>query len=120
MSDTRPPIAAGPIARALTFLNKMSVNFGDAASDAGLGETDVPVEIEGLALAEDEAWEAPGRVPASVAEGACARATPSQARKSKTAKIVFTTSYLDRTDSFVDSVAEKNSTASYSVSLIDV
>src|SRR5438045_7358036 len=34
ISETRPPIAAGPIARASKFLNRMSVTFGGATSGA--------------------------------------------------------------------------------------
>ena len=41
--------------------------------------------------------EVEGRVPASVADGAWARATPWQVRKTTAEAIVFTTSYLGRT-----------------------
>src|SRR5947207_4342344 len=45
ISETRPPIAAGPIDRALKFLNRKSVKFGGAAS--GTGE-DAAEENDGL------------------------------------------------------------------------
>jgi hypothetical protein len=77
MSETRPPIAAGPIERALKFLKKMSVNFGGVAS--GVGDNAVDRD-DGLAVGEpgkfgvSGAGEVEGRVPASVADGAWARA----------------------------------------------
>ena len=79
ISETRPPIAAGPIDRALKFLNRMSVNFGGATS--GTGEDAVEGD-DGLAVGEpgkfgvSGAGEVEGRVPASVADGAWARALP--------------------------------------------
>src|SRR5437588_11244865 len=49
MSDTRPPIAAGPIDRALKFLKRMSVNFGGVAS----GEVEEAAEgDDGLVVGE--------------------------------------------------------------------
>jgi hypothetical protein len=78
MSDTRPPIAAGPVERALKFLKRMSVNFGGATSgtDEGAAEAD-----EGLVVGEPGEFAVSGagevgRVPASVADGAWARALP--------------------------------------------
>jgi len=79
ISETRPPIAAGPIDRALKFLNRMSVNFGGATS--GTGEDAVEGD-DGLVVGEpgkfgvSGAAEVEGRVPASVADGAWARALP--------------------------------------------
>src|SRR5436190_21409134 len=79
VSLTRPPIAAGPIDRALKFLNRMSVNFGGATS--GTGE-DAAEEDDGLVVGVpgkfgfSGAGEVEGRVPASVADGAWARALP--------------------------------------------
>ena len=40
MSDTRPPITAGPIERALRFLNSASVSCGAAKEGLGIGEGD--------------------------------------------------------------------------------
>jgi hypothetical protein len=100
MSDTRPPIAAGPIDRALKFLKRISVNFGGVAAAAGekpgldelsAGELDVAV------AAVSGVGEVAGRVPARVADGAWARAMPWQERKTTAEAIVFTTSYLGRT-----------------------
>ena len=77
MSDTRPPIAAGPIERALKFLKRMSVNFGGATSGAG---EDAAEGDDGLAVGEpgkfgvSGAGEVEGRVPAGVADGAWAKA----------------------------------------------
>ena len=79
MSDTRPPIAAGPIDRALKFLKRMSVNFGGVAS--GEGEEAAEGD-DGLVVGEPAKFavsgigEVEGRVPASVADGAWARALP--------------------------------------------
>ena len=77
MSDTRPPIAAGPIERALKFLKRMSVNFGGATSGAG---EDAAEGDDGLVVGEPGKFavsgEVEGRVPASVADGAWARALP--------------------------------------------
>ena len=79
MSDTRPPIAAGPIDRALKFLKKMSVNFGGATSgtgeDAAEGDNGLVVGEPGK-FAVSGVGEVEGRVPASVAGGAWARALP--------------------------------------------
>ena len=94
MSDTRPPIAAGPIDRALKFLKRTSGNFGAVA--AGAGETAGLDELSagGLDVAVvSGVGEVEGRVPASVAEGAWARATPWQVRKTTAKAIVFTISY---------------------------
>jgi hypothetical protein len=110
MSDTRPPIAAGPIDRALKFLKSMSVNFGGATS--GTGE-DAAEGDDGLVVGEPGKFaisgvgEREGRVPASVADGAWARALPQQVRKTTAEAIVFTALYFDRTGSFVDSVAKE-------------
>src|SRR5438477_9453710 len=65
ISDTRPPIAAGPIDRALKFLKRMSVNFGAADSGAGETATDEVGEVSGDAAGEV----VDGRVPTKVAEG---------------------------------------------------
>jgi len=78
MSDTRPPIAAGPVERALKFLKRMSVNFGGATS--GTGE-DAAEADDGLVVGEPGEFAVSGagevgRVPASVADGAWARALP--------------------------------------------
>jgi hypothetical protein len=79
MSDTRPPIAAGPIERALKFLKKMSVNFGGATSGTGedAAEGDAGLVVgEPVKFAVSGGGEVEGRVPASVADGAWARALP--------------------------------------------
>ena len=74
MSLTRPPIAAGPIDRALKFLKRMSVNFGGV--DCGTG-TVVPDEVGVISGdATGEAVVAPGRAPTRAGDGVCAwRAT---------------------------------------------
>src|SRR5438105_14880160 len=67
MSVTRPPIAAGPIERALKFLKKMSVNFGGVASGTGERETDgdaEPIVGELGTFAVSGVGELEGRVPA--------------------------------------------------------
>jgi hypothetical protein len=79
MSDTRPPIAAGPIDRALKFLKRISVNFGGATS--GTGEVaaegdDGLVAGEPAEFAGSDVGEVEGRDPASVADGTWARALP--------------------------------------------
>src|SRR5205823_538915 len=83
ISDTLPPIAAGPIDLALKFLNKISFNCGgaDSAGEAAvrgetLGETEDVGKVSAEARGDDEATAsgAPGvdgRAPAKVAEGAC-------------------------------------------------
>src|SRR5438105_8959736 len=79
ISDTRPPIAAGPIDRALKFLKRMSVNFGGVVSGAGDNAADgdaVSVVGEPGGFAVSGVGEVEGRVPASVADGAWAKATP--------------------------------------------
>jgi hypothetical protein len=48
MSETRPPITAGPIERAFKFLKRTSVNWGGV--DEGVGVT----EEDKSALGEDE------------------------------------------------------------------
>ena len=53
MSLTRPPIAAGPIDRALKFLKRMSFNFGGV--DSATGEA---VEGEVGVASDDAAGEA--------------------------------------------------------------
>src|SRR5436309_15892199 len=72
ISDTRPPIAAGPIDRALKFLKRMSVNFGDVAfSDAGEEVVDA-LEVEAgvfVAVRSGVGEVAAGRVPTRVADG---------------------------------------------------
>ena len=40
MSETRPPITAGPIARALRFLKRTSVSCGALEEGAGVTEAD--------------------------------------------------------------------------------
>ena len=79
ISETRPPIAAGPIDRALKFLNRMSVNFGGATSgadeDVAEGDDGLVVGVPGK-FAVSGVGEVEGRVPASVADGAWARALP--------------------------------------------
>ena len=71
ISLTRPPIAAGPIDRALKFLKRMSVNFGAAVSDAGEGLVDAAVVetgvLVGVSSAAGELVE--GLVPTRVADG---------------------------------------------------
>jgi hypothetical protein len=71
MSLTRPPIAAGPIDRALKFLKKMSVNFGAALSDAAEGLVDAFVVEAGVLVAVSSAAGdvVDGRVPTRVADG---------------------------------------------------
>ena len=92
MSDTRPPIAAGPIDRALKFLKRMSVNLGGVASGAGEKGADKPVGLGEGDAAASGVGEVEGRVPASVADGCWARAMPWQIRKTRAEAIVFTTS----------------------------
>ena len=56
MSETRPPITAGPIARAFRFLKRTSVNCGVA--DDGAGATDAEsggVVLAGAATGDDPA-----------------------------------------------------------------
>ena len=71
MSLTRPPIAAGPIDRALKFLNRMSLNFGGVASDGGEGLGGAAVVGAGVLVAVSSAGGevAEGRVPTRVADG---------------------------------------------------
>src|SRR5438132_7484192 len=77
MSDTRPPIAAGPMDRALKFLKRMSVSFGRVASGAGETADGVMGPAVGepgvFVAAASGGGELDGRVPASVADGAWAR-----------------------------------------------
>ena len=72
ISDTRPPIAAGPIDRALKFLKRMSVNLGGVAfSDAGEGVFDA-LEVEAgvlVAVPSGVGEVVEGRVPTRVADG---------------------------------------------------
>ena len=56
MSETRPPITAGPIARALRFLKRTSVSCG--APEDGAGVTDA--DNCGTVLAGDAAGDAGG------------------------------------------------------------
>ncbi|MGB9474521.1 MAG: hypothetical protein WCE87_05560 [Candidatus Udaeobacter sp.] len=63
MSETRPPITAGPIERAFKFLKRTSVSWGGV--DEGVGVT----EEDKSALAEDEGagdWLAIGVTPDGV------------------------------------------------------
>src|ERR1700736_1102436 len=60
MSETRPPMTAGPIARALRFLKSTSVNCGAPEVGAGVTEAD----NAGLVLSGDAA----GRAPAAAGE----------------------------------------------------
>ncbi|PYK42735.1 MAG: hypothetical protein DME46_09440 [Verrucomicrobia bacterium] len=94
MSDTRPPIAAGPIDRALKFLKRMSVSFGGVASGAGETADGVMGPAVGepgvFVAAASGGGELDGRVPASVADGAWARAMPWQARRTTAEAIIFT------------------------------
>src|SRR5438477_977162 len=78
ISETRPPIAAGPIERALKFLNKISVNFGGVASAAGNAAADELVVADGAAVAAafSAVGEVEGRVPTSVADGTWAATIP--------------------------------------------
>jgi hypothetical protein len=71
ISDTRPPIAAGPIDRALKFLKRMSVNFGGAVSDAGEELVDAPAVEAGVlvAVSSGVGEVVDGRVPTRVADG---------------------------------------------------
>ena len=55
MSETRPPITAGPIERALRFLKSTSVSCGAVGEGAGVTEE----ESGGIVLADDAAGEAP-------------------------------------------------------------
>jgi hypothetical protein len=90
----------------------MSVNFGGATSGAGEGAAEAD---DGLVVGEPGEFAVSGagevgRVPASVADGAWARALPKQVSRTTAEVIVFTALYFDRTGSFVDSVAmEKTS-----------
>src|SRR5205085_9051856 len=72
ISDTRPPIAAGPIDRALKFLKRMSVNLGGVVfSDAGEGVFDA-LEVEAgvlVAVPSGVGEVVEGRVPTRVAYG---------------------------------------------------
>ena len=78
----------------------MSVNFGGATSGAG---EDAAEGDDGLAVGEpgkfgiSGAGEVEGRVPASVAAGAWARALPEQVRRTTAEVIIFTASYFGRT-----------------------
>src|SRR5438270_5225092 len=69
ISDTRPPIAAGPIERALKFLNRTSVNFAGVASAAGEAVTDEVGELSAAAVVEGAAPAAPGRAPTRAGGG---------------------------------------------------
>jgi hypothetical protein len=85
--------------RALRFLKRISVNFGGPLS--GTDDDDADGD-DGLVAGEPGEFAVSGvgalkgRVPASVADGACARATPWQARKTTTETIVFTVLYFSR------------------------
>src|SRR5437667_12131606 len=54
MSETRPPITAGPIERAFRFLKSTSVSCGAVGEGAGVTEE----ESGGVVLADDHAGEA--------------------------------------------------------------
>src|SRR5258708_16030761 len=54
MSETRPPITAGPIERAFRFLKSTSVSCSTVAEGAGVTEE----ESGGVVLADDAAGEA--------------------------------------------------------------
>ena len=54
MSETRPPITAGPIERAFRFLKSTSVSCGAIGEGAGVTEE----ESGGVVLADDDAGEA--------------------------------------------------------------
>jgi hypothetical protein len=83
MSLTRPPIAAGPIDRALKFLNKTSVNFGGIDSATGEAVTVEVGELSGDAAGETVAVAAPGRAPTRVGDGVCAWRTATQLKPVK-------------------------------------
>jgi len=53
MSETRPPITAGPIERAFRFLKSTSVSCGTVGEGAGVTEE----ESGGVVLADDAAGE---------------------------------------------------------------
>jgi len=88
-------MAAGPIDLALKFLNKISVNCGGAdCAGETLGETDDAGEDSGEAAGDDDAMASgvpgvDGRVPAKVADGACALAITTQATLAEIRRIVF-------------------------------
>lgn len=63
MSDIRPPITAGPMARAFKFLKSMSVNCGAVAEGDGVAADDkagvvLAGEMTGGAAAAGEAFDA--------------------------------------------------------------
>ena len=80
MSLTRPPIAAGPIDRALKFLKRTSVNFGGVDSAGGEAATDEVGELSGDAAGDTVAVAAPDRVPTSAGDGVCAWRTAGKAK----------------------------------------
>jgi hypothetical protein len=101
MSETRPPIAAGPIDLTLKFLNKISFSCGGAdsvgeAADAGepLGETEDAGEALGIASG---APGVDGRVPSKVADGACAMAEKAKLTVIRTTVFIEVTSSLKPT-----------------------
>ena len=71
MSDTRPPITAGPIHRAFKFLKSTSVSGGAVADGTGVATDDDDAMLSGDEAgdgnASDELEEgfAPGRCPGS-------------------------------------------------------
>src|SRR5438067_2726793 len=95
MSQTRPPMAAGPIDLALKFLNKISVNCGGAdCAGETLGETDDAGEDSGEAAGDDDAMASgvlgvDGRVPAKVADVACTRPITMQTLLTPISRIAF-------------------------------
>jgi len=86
---------AGPIDLALKFLNKISFNCGGAdCTGEALDETEAAGEVSGAALGDDDAMVSgtpgvDGRVPAKVADGACALAITTQATLAEIRRIVF-------------------------------
>jgi len=63
MSDMRPPITAGPIARAFKFLKSTSVNCGAVAEGDGVAADDeggvaLAGEVTGEAAAAGEGFDA--------------------------------------------------------------
>jgi hypothetical protein len=96
MSLTRPPIAAGPIDRALKFLKRMSVNVGGV--DCGTG-TVVPDEVGVMSGdATGEAVVAPGRAPTRAGDGVCARRATMQPKlmKGMAVDLIDTISRINR------------------------
>ena len=53
MSDTRPPITAGPIERAFRFLKSTSVSWAGVGEGVGIGDKDGDTVAVGVAAAVD-------------------------------------------------------------------